>query len=118
MTITCQAVTYSVGGTVVGLAGVSTPPISNGQLTDGSFVLQNVLGNTLIATANGPFTFATPEALNDQYQVSVLHPASTQSQGCTLWNYKGVVTANVNSIIVDCAHNDGLGSMARKRPGP
>jgi Galactose oxidase, central domain/Kelch motif len=101
--ITCPAVTYSVGGTVVGLEGV---PPHNGALTDGSFVLQNVLGNSLIVTANGPFTFATPEALNDQYEVSVFHGPSTQVQGCTTWNYKGVVTANVSDILVDCAHND------------
>jgi Galactose oxidase, central domain/Kelch motif len=101
--VTCAAVTYSVGGNVVGLQGISP---GNGPLTDGSFVLQNVLGNTLIVTENGPFTFATPEALNDQYEVSVLHAASTQFQGCTLWDYKGVVTQNVTGIIVDCAHND------------
>jgi hypothetical protein len=101
--VTCPAVTYSVGGTVVGLAGV---PKSNGPLTDSSFVLQNVLGNTRIVPQNGPFTFATPEALNDQYEVSVFHPASSQPQGCTLWDYKGVVTANVKSIVVDCGHND------------
>jgi hypothetical protein len=101
--VTCPAVTYSVGGTVVGLAGI---PPNNGVLTDGSFLLQNNLGNTLNITENGPFTFATQEALNDQYQVSVFHAASTQTQGCTLWNYKGVVTQSVNTIIIDCAHND------------
>jgi hypothetical protein len=101
--VTCPAVTYSVGGTVVGLRGI-TP--NNGPLTDGSFILQNVLGNTLTVTENGPFTFATQEALNDQYQISVFHAASTQNQGCTLWNYKGVVTASVSSIVVDCGHND------------
>jgi len=101
--VTCPAVTYSVGGTVVGLQGILP---NNGLITDSSFVLQNVLGNSLIVPQNGPFTFATPEALNDQYQVSVLHAASSQSQGCTLWNYKGVVTANVTNIIVDCAHDD------------
>ena len=101
--VSCPAVTYSVGGTVVGLAGI---PPNNGALTDGSFLLQNNLGNTLNITENGPFTFATQEALNDQFQVSIFHAASTQSQGCTLWNYKGVVTASVNTVIVDCAHND------------
>jgi hypothetical protein len=101
--VTCPAVTYSVGGTVVGLAGV---PTNNGPLTDGSFILQNVLGNTLTVTENGPFTFATPEALNDQFEISVFHGPSTQSQGCTLWDYKGVVTANITSIVVDCGHND------------
>ena len=101
--IVCPAVTYSVGGTVVGLAGI---PPNNGVLTDGSFLLQNNLGNTLNITENGPFTFATQEALNDQYQISVFHAASTQGQGCTLWNYKGVVTASVNTVVVDCGHND------------
>src|SRR5713226_1206253 len=101
--IVCPAVTYSVGGTVVGLAGI---PPNNGVLTDGSFLLQNNLGNTLNITENGPFTFATQEALNDQYQVSGFHAPSTQSQGCWLWNYKGVVTASVNTVVVDCGHND------------
>ena len=113
--IVCPAVTYSVGGTVVGLAGI---PPNNGVLTDGSFLLQNNLGNTLNITENGPFTFATQEALNDQYQVSIFHAASTQSQGCTLWNYKGVVTASVNTVVVDCAHNDWTWIDGTKTAGP
>lgn len=106
--VVCPAVTFSVGGTVVGLQGKTpTPPNQiNLPLTDNSFQLQNNLGNTLNITENGPFAFATPEALNDQYQVSIFHGASTQPQGCTTWNYKGVVTGNVTSIVVDCAHND------------
>jgi len=103
VSIVCPAVTYSVGGTVVGLAG--NPP-SNDVITDNSFIIQNNLGNTLTITENGPFTFATPEALNDQYQVSVFHGPSTENQGCTLWNYKGVVTQPITSIVVDCAHDD------------
>lgn len=106
--VVCPAVTYSIGGTVVGLEGMTpTPPNQiNLPLTDNSFQIQNNLGNTLNVTENGPFVFATPEALNDQYQISIFHGASTQPQGCTLWNYKGVVTGNVTSIVVDCAHND------------
>jgi Galactose oxidase, central domain len=100
--VTCPAVTYSIGGTVVGLAGV--PP--NGALTDNSFTLQNNLGNTLVVPQNGPFTFATPEALNDQYNISVFTRPTTQGQGCTTWNYKGVVTQNITSVVVDCAHDD------------
>src|SRR6266851_792656 len=113
--IVCPAVTYSVGGTVVGLAGI---PPNNGVLTDGSFLLQNNLGNTLNITENGPFTFATQEALNDQYQVSIFHAASTQTQGCTLWNYKGVVTASVNTVVVDCGHNDWTWIDGTKTAGP
>jgi hypothetical protein len=96
-------VTFSVGGTVVGLQGI-TP--NNGPLTDQSFVIEVNNGNSLIVPQNGPFTFATPEALNDQYELSVFHGPSTQIQGCTLWDYKGVVTASVTDMVVDCAHND------------
>lgn len=103
--VTCPAVTYSVGGTIVGLAG-PFPPGNNSPITDGSFVIEDALGNTLTITDNGPFTFATPFALNDQFEVSVLHSADSQPQGCTLWDYKGVVTANITNIIIDCAHND------------
>src|SRR6267378_1380769 len=113
--IVCPAVTYSVGGRVVGLAGI---PPNNGVLTDGSFLLQNNLGNTLNITENGPFTFATQEALNDQYQISIFHAASTQSQGCTLWNYKGVVTGNVTTPVVDCGHNDWTWIDGTKTAGP
>jgi Galactose oxidase, central domain len=103
--VACQAVTFSVGGTVVGLQG--TPNTSNGPLVDSSFVIQVNLGNSLIVPQNGPFTFATSEALNDQYQISIFHGPSTQpGLGCTLWDYKGVVTTNVTSIVVDCGHND------------
>jgi hypothetical protein len=101
--VTCPAVTYSVGGNVVGLQGILP---NNGPLTDNSFTLQNNLGNTLPITQNGPFVFATPEALNDQYEVSVFTLPTTQAQGCTRWNYKGVVAANVTDILIDCAHND------------
>ena len=101
--VTCKAVTYSVGGSVVGLQGVLP---NNGPITDNSFILQNVLGNTLIVPQNGPFVFATPEALNDQFDISVFHGPSTQSNGCTLWNYKGVVTTNIVDVLVDCGHND------------
>jgi hypothetical protein len=106
--VNCQAVTFSVGGQVVGLAGrTPTPPSQiNLPLNDNSFQIQNNLGNTLIVTENGPFQFATQEALNDQYQVSIFHAASTQPGLCTLWGYKGVVTANVTNIVVDCGHND------------
>jgi len=101
--VTCPAVTYEVGGTVVGLAGI---PATNGPLTDNSFTLQNNLGNTLTVTQNGPFQFATPEALNDQYEITVFTLPTTQQQFCTRWNYKGVVAGNVTDPVVDCAHND------------
>jgi hypothetical protein len=101
--VTCPAVTFSVGGSVVGLAGV---PSNNGPITDNSFVINNNNGNSLIINQNGPFTFATPEALNDTYTVSFEHATSSQWQGCTRWNYTGTVSANVNNIVIDCGHDD------------
>jgi len=101
--VNCQAVTFSVGGNVVGLQGIAP---TNGPLTDSSFAIQNNLGDTTYVTQNGPFTFPTPEALNANYNISVFTDPSTQWQGCTIWNFHGVVTTNVNSIVVDCAHND------------
>ena len=62
--VTCPAVTYSIGGTVVGLAGIvnttSNPPITNGPLTDNSFILQDNLGNTQVITENGPSHLLPP----------------------------------------------------------
>lgn len=106
--INCKAVTFSVGGNVVGLAGrTPTPPSQvNLPLNDSSFQIQNNLGNTLIVPQNGPFLFATSEALNDHYEISVFHSASSQTDGCTLWGYAGTVTANVSNIVIDCGHDD------------
>jgi galactose oxidase-like protein len=105
--IVCPAITYSIGGNVVGLLG-KTPPPPNQPLTDNSFQLLNNGGDNRIITQNGPFTFATPVARNGQYDLSVISFPSTQTEGCTLWDYKGVATANVTDILVDCAHNDWI----------
>ena len=104
--ITCPAVTYSVGGTVVGLEGKQPTPPNDNPLTDNSFQLLNNGGDNKIITQNGPFTFATPVADNGAYFISAISYPSTQRQGCTLWGYSGVATANVTSILVDCAHDD------------
>jgi hypothetical protein len=102
--ITCPAVTYSVGGTVVGLIGKQPP--NNGPLTDNSFQLQNNTGDNKTITQNGPFTFATPVALNGHYNASVFTPPSTQTQPCWIFGFKGVVTGNVDTVQVDCGHDD------------
>jgi hypothetical protein len=104
--ITCTAVTYSVGGNVVGLLGKQPTPPPNNPLTDNSFQLLNNGGDNKIITQNGPFTFATNVAQNGAYFVSAISFPSTQSEGCTLWGYSGVAAANVSNILVDCAHDD------------
>jgi hypothetical protein len=104
--INCPAVTYSIGGKVVGLLGKQPTPPNNAPLTDNSFQLLNNGGDNRIITENGPFQFATPVNINGQYNLSEISGPSTQNEDCTLWNYKGTATGNVTSIIVDCAHND------------
>jgi hypothetical protein len=104
--INCPAVTFSIGGNVVGLLGKQPTPPNNAPLTDSSFQLLDNGGDNLIVTENGPFTFATPVNINGAYNVSIISFPSTQPQGCTVWGFSGVATANVNNITVDCAHDD------------
>lgn len=90
--VTCAAATYSVGGTVSGLAG-------GAQVT-----LQNNGGDSTIVSANGSYTFATPVAHGGAYAVTV----STQPVGqtCTVSNGSGSnVSANVANANVSCSTN-------------
>jgi hypothetical protein len=103
VTVNCPAVTFEVSGTTYGLAGV---PTNNGILTDNSFSVHINTANTLHITQNGPFQFATPEALNDAYFLEIDHAPSTQFQGCTRWNPQGFVTQNITDLELDCGHND------------
>src|SRR5208283_4057501 len=43
---------------------------------------------------------------NGKYNVNVFLQPSSQTQPCTTFYYLGVATANVDSVIVDCQHND------------
>jgi hypothetical protein len=104
--ITCPAVTFSVGGTVVGLLGKQPTPPNNAPLTDNSFQLLNNGGDNEIITMNGPFTFATPVAQNGAFFISAISFPTTQTEACTFWRYFGVATASVSDILVDCAHDD------------
>ncbi len=85
--ITCPAVTFSVGGTVVGLLGKQPTPPNNAPLTDNSFQLLNNGGDNKIITQNGPFTFATPVAQNGAFFISAISFPTTQPEGCTFWRY-------------------------------
>src|SRR5579859_5074022 len=81
--------TYSVGGTVAGLA------------TGVSVVLQNSGGNNTTVSANGSFSFATAVTNGTAYAVTVL----TQPTGqiCTVSAGSGTVAgANVTGVQVAC----------------
>ena len=90
VTVTCSALTYTVGGTVSGLA-------AGQQVT-----LYNNGANPTNVTADGAFTFSTPVAVNGSYAVTV----GTQpiGQTCTVSNGSGAgVTANVTNVTVTCS---------------
>jgi predicted transcriptional regulator len=91
--VTCTTNSYTIGGTVSGLAGTG-------------LVLQDNGGDNLTVTANGTFTFATPVASGATYAVTVLQGPTTPSQTCVVANGSGSVTnANVTSVTVTCTTN-------------
>jgi len=82
--------TFTVGGTVSGLAG-------------SGLVLQNNAGDDLTIETNGTFTFET--ALEDEaaYAVTVETQPGTPTQTCTVEAGTGVIaTANVTDVAVTC----------------
>ena len=88
--ITCSAITFTIGGTVTGLA-------AGQQVT-----LHNNGGDATIVTANGAYTFTTPVAFNGSYAVTV----GTQPTGqtCSVANGTGAgVTANVTNANITCS---------------
>jgi len=86
---------YAISGIVVDLAG------SNGGL-----VLQNNGTDDLPVNANGSFQFATTIPSGSAFNVTVLTQPSSPVQQCTVANGSGVATANVNSVKVECGHNE------------
>ena len=91
--IDCTTNTFSIGGTVSGLAG-------------SGLVLQNNGGDDLAIAADDGFIFATDLADGSAYSVSVqTHPADL-SQTCTVANASGTLMGgNVSNIEVTCSTN-------------
>jgi len=84
--------TYSIGGTVSGLAGTG-------------LVLQDNGGNNLPVAADGNFTFTTKLTAGAAYDVSVLTQPSSPAQTCTATGATGTANANVTTVQVSCANN-------------
>jgi 6-phosphogluconolactonase (cycloisomerase 2 family) len=100
VTVTCVANTFTVGGTVTGIAGTG-------------LVLQNNAGDNLARTADGAFAFATPVASGGAYNVTVLSQPTAPAQTCTPTNNSGNVAANVTSVTITCVTNQTtIGSAA------
>jgi hypothetical protein len=79
--------TYTVGGSISGLAGTVT--------------LQNNGGDNLVRSANGSFTFATALADSSAYSVTVI--AQPSGQTCSVNNGSGTISgADVTDVAVEC----------------
>ena len=90
VTISCTPTTYTIGGTVTGLAsGTSVILLDNG-------------GDSITVKSNTAFTFPTAIAVGLKYSVSVgTQPAS---QVCSVTGGLGTATsANVTGVSVSCA---------------
>ena len=82
--------TYTIGGTVSGLAG-------------SGLVLQQSGGDDLPISADGPFAFATPLGNGSPYSVTVSVQPSNPAQTCSVTNGSGTVAgADVTDIEVTC----------------
>jgi 6-phosphogluconolactonase (cycloisomerase 2 family) len=82
--------TYTIGGTVSGLAGMG-------------LVLRNNGTNDLAVNANGPFTFTVGLADAATYAVTVRSQPSGPTQDCVVANGTGTVAAaNVTNVTITC----------------
>jgi len=102
--VVCPAPEWTIGGTLVGLVDhtFSGTPVSGATVE-----LQNNAGDNIFVTGNNQgFTFPTAVTNEGKYNVSIFADPSSQPQGCGAFYYLGVATANVNSVIIDCQHND------------
>jgi uncharacterized repeat protein (TIGR03803 family) len=91
--VACAADTYTLSGTVSGLASAEQLVLINGGVSDSV---------TVLGSGNGSFTFATPVPYNGSYAVTV----GTQPTGqtCSVANGTGSgVVANVTTVAVTCA---------------
>ena len=92
--ISCTTSTYTVGGSVAGLAG------------DGLVLSLNGGAQSLPVSANGTFTF--PAALVDgsSYVVTIAQQPSAPTQTCAVANGSGTVVAgNVTDVAISCTTN-------------
>jgi 6-phosphogluconolactonase len=87
---TSPGYSYTVGGTVSGLAG-------------SGLVLQNNGGDDRSLSANGAFSFPTPLSDAAAYTITVKTQPTTPSQICTVNNGSGTINSGpVGNVVVSC----------------
>lgn len=91
VSVTCVANSYTIGGTVTGLATGQTSTFLNNN------------GNSTTVSVDGSFTFSAPVNSGGSYAVTV----GTQPNGqtCTVTNGSGTASANVTNVTVTCTTN-------------
>ena len=82
--------TYTIGGSVSGLAGTG-------------LVLQDNSGDNLPVSASATkFTFPTPVSSGSSYKVSVMTQPSSPIQDCVVSSASGTANANITTVSVAC----------------
>jgi environmental stress-induced protein Ves len=90
VSVACTTTTYTIGGTISGLAGTG-------------LVLQDNGDNNLTVSASATtFAFTTALAPGAAYAVTVLTQPSTPTQNCVVTNGSGTANANVTSVSIAC----------------
>src|ERR1019366_1449891 len=91
--VNCATSTFTVSGTVSGLAG-------------SGLILQDNAGDDLPIPANGNFSFATAVASGATYAVTVKTAPTNPTQTCTITHGTGTIgAANITNVAVVCAIN-------------
>jgi len=83
------SVTFTVGGTVSGLAGTG-------------LVLQDNSGENLPIAKNGSFTFPTAIPNGSSFSVTVFSQPVSPSQTCAVTGGGGTASANITCVLVNC----------------
>ncbi len=91
VTVTCSTGTFSVGGSVSGLAG-------------SGLVLRNNGSDDLSIASNGSFTFATELPSGTAFDVTVVTQPTRPSQTCTVADAAGTIgSGDVRTVKISCA---------------
>jgi hypothetical protein len=89
--VTCSTTTYTIGGTISGLAGT------------GLVLQDNGTSNLTIAAGATSFTFSTQIPSGGTYAVTVFTQPTNPTQICTVTNGSGTATGNVTNVAVTCS---------------
>jgi alpha-tubulin suppressor-like RCC1 family protein len=83
------SVTFTIGGTVSGLAGTG-------------LVLQDNSGDNFPITKNGSFTFPTPIPSGSTFSVTAFAQPASPTQTCAVTGGGGTASTNITGILVSC----------------